>query len=204
MAIFLWPFLFVGDKMKTFIEFLNEDININKPLIVVDIQPEYQRFCKKLITKKFIDIINNQKNIIWFWNGEDYTNDTKEKLINWLNDFDIDTDHIIFIEKGYGFFRDWMDMGIDSSTIISVIREMVLKKVTNSDDLDPEYIDKITDGATHISNIYLPNISISMLKKLSGAYICGGGKNECLWEIELLMNAFNIKYTELKDFIYEG
>ena len=44
--------------------------------------------------------------------------------------------------------------------------------------------------------------SIAQLKKYNGAYIMGGGRNECLREVELLMNAFNIKYKRINQLIY--
>ncbi len=44
--------------------------------------------------------------------------------------------------------------------------------------------------------------SVGQLKKYSGAYIMGGAENECLREVELLMNAFNIKYKRIQEFVY--
>ena len=45
-------------------------------------------------------------------------------------------------------------------------------------------------------------ISVAQLKRFSGAYIVGGGRNECLREVELLMNAFNIKYKRIDSLVY--
>ena len=44
--------------------------------------------------------------------------------------------------------------------------------------------------------------SVSQLKRYSGAYLMGGGREECLKEVTLLMNAFNIKYKLVDAFIY--
>ncbi len=44
--------------------------------------------------------------------------------------------------------------------------------------------------------------SIGQLKEFSGAYIMGGYRTECLAEVQLLMNAFNIKYTQIQKFIF--
>ena len=44
--------------------------------------------------------------------------------------------------------------------------------------------------------------SVAQLKRFNGAYIVGGGRNECLREIELLMNAFNIKYKRIDSLVY--
>ena len=44
--------------------------------------------------------------------------------------------------------------------------------------------------------------SVAQLKKFNGAYIVGGGRNECLREVELLMNAFNIRYKRIDSMVY--
>ena len=51
-------------------------------------------------------------------------------------------------------------------------------------------------------SIYIPDIPINKLRKFSGGYIVGGGKNECLKETQLFMSVFNIKATEVRKFIY--
>jgi hypothetical protein len=45
-------------------------------------------------------------------------------------------------------------------------------------------------------------ISVGQLRKFNGAYIMGGGRDECLREVELLMNAFNIKYKRIDSLVY--
>ena len=45
-------------------------------------------------------------------------------------------------------------------------------------------------------------LSIGLLKQFNGCYLVGGHEEECLAEVTLLMNAFNIKYTMIKQFIY--
>lgn len=44
--------------------------------------------------------------------------------------------------------------------------------------------------------------SVKQLRKFNNCYIMGGGRNEYLREVELLMNAFNIKYTRIDKFVY--
>jgi len=53
-------------------------------------------------------------------------------------------------------------------------------------------------------HIYLPDINIADLKALNGSLLGGGGAHECLKELELLMNAFNIKYKLVNDWVYGG
>jgi hypothetical protein len=44
--------------------------------------------------------------------------------------------------------------------------------------------------------------SIAQLRRFNGAYIVGGGRNECLQEVELLMSAFNVKYKRIDRLVY--
>jgi len=46
--------------------------------------------------------------------------------------------------------------------------------------------------------------SVAQLKRFNGSYIVGGARDQCLREVELLMNAFNIKYKRIDSLIYEG
>ena len=44
--------------------------------------------------------------------------------------------------------------------------------------------------------------SIAQLRRFNGAYLVGGGRNECLQEVELLMSAFNVKYKRIDRLVY--
>jgi hypothetical protein len=183
----------------------------NNPVIIVDIQPEYSGYGQEKIlqSKKFKNFIRRQNNILWFFNGEEVgSEDTKESIFNWLvENFDFDEEDLLkieFREKGYGFLRSWMDADVDAGLIIKVIRRMVMTREYDSRDLNFE--DFLTqeeiETLPESDMINIPDISIRELKRMNRAYLCGGGRHECLREITLLMSAFNIKYIEVNDFIY--
>jgi hypothetical protein len=44
--------------------------------------------------------------------------------------------------------------------------------------------------------------SVAQLKQFNGAYLMGGARDQCLREVELLMNAFNIKYKRIDSLVY--
>ena len=105
----------------------------------------------------------------------------------------------------YGYFRDIMDSGFYDDITIKVIREMILNRVNESRDLPQEFIDEMIEK--HELNLedypaFLPDIAVSLLRKYNHCYIGGGGRSECLREITLFMNALNIKYKEMRKFIY--
>ena len=115
------------------------------------------------------------------------------------------------VDKGYGYFRGLMDMGMEDKDIIKLIRAMYQAKVTDSRELfdeDYEEMLKFFDGdedAADLASTESMSVewtSVAQLKQFNGAYIVGGGRNECLREVELLMNAFNIKYKRIDDLVY--
>lgn len=192
---------------------LFEKFDRNRPCIVVDVQPAYTGGLRWI--DELMKFLNNQRgSILMFINAEDtgLTIDTREDVIEyWTDSGFTDWKRVEIVDKGYGFFRGWMDSGVDDGIIIRVIREMYRQGVTDSRELfggeDSE------DYVTDMKNLGVPEevlvdpiivewTSISQLKKYDGGYIMGGGRNECLREVELLMNAFNIKYRRIERFVY--
>lgn len=197
------------------------------PIIVVDVQPAYDN----KLNSKIINFVHNQTGPkLMFVNADrdGLTDDTIDSIkqyweeeVGYADSEDdgyyesaIDWNTYTIVDKGYGYFRDWMDQGIDEHVIIRVIRLMYQQQVSDSrmlfggEDSD-EYtteLEKILDGndldfcANNPISIYWTNVA--QLKKFSGAYIVGGAKDECLREVELLMSAFNIKYKRINSLVY--
>ena len=46
------------------------------------------------------------------------------------------------------------------------------------------------------------NDMTAQLKQFNGAYLIGGARDQCLREVELLMNAFNIRYKRIDSLVY--
>lgn len=195
------------------------------PIIIVDVQPAYHN----KLSSKIINFVHNQTgpklmfvnadkdgltddtidSIKQYWDDEvGYTDDNEyyESVIDWST--------YTIVDKGYGYFRNWMDHGVSNNVIIRVIRLMYQQQVSDSRDLfgGDEYedymieLEKVLSGndldfcATNPISIYWTNVA--QLKKFSGAYIVGGGRDECLFEVELLMSAFNIKYKRIDSLVY--
>lgn len=192
---------------------LNERNN-NLPFVSIDIQPFYAKFCKHIMPN-FARFLNSHKGpIISFFNGSEVgIEDTPQDMSEFFYKAGVEEqvlDRIIYKEKGYAFFRNWMDQEMSRSDIIKAIRYMVLNHKRSSDDVSEEewktvYGDDWDRGISETVNgdiIYMPDINISELKKYNGCYLCGGGKDECLSEFRYLLEAFNIKYTLVKSLIY--
>jgi hypothetical protein len=193
-------------------------------VICVDVQPAYDT----PVASKIIDFVVKQTGpVLMFVNADQdgLTEDTipsikayweetaggeyDEELdsynsnINW-NRFKI-------VDKGYGYLRSWMDHGIEPAVIIAAIREMYAQQVTDSRDLQFPAFNKRTTTQSLIQGaidemeddpLSVGWASIGLLKRFNGAYLVGGGRDECLREVELLMNAFNIKYKRIDSLVY--
>ena len=125
----------------------------------------------------------------------------------------IDWSRFTLVDKGYGYLRSWHDQGVDDTVIVKAIRLMYQAKVNDSRQLfGGEDSDTYEQGMRDLlGDDYLIGMgdpisvgwaSVAQLKKFNGAYLVGGGRNECLWEVKVLMNAFNIRYKMSDSLVY--
>jgi len=190
-------------------------------VILVDFQPAYSPehqgadadgFGYNEAMQNAIQYINKKKpNVTAFYNGQDVgIEDTKNEVMWHYIEQGLDEDltHLFtFKEKSYAWLRQWMDEGVDDSMTIKVIRYLVTNNLNDSREIEDEaWLQLVGEDFEYYDNremnIYLPDISLGDLKSLSGSLMGGGGRSECLRELELLMNAFNIKYKMVNDWIY--
>ncbi len=193
----------------------------NTPCIVVDIQPAYEQNhhgeSNFGIFRNAARFLNKQTGpILMFVNADDQglTDDTISDIqIYWGETLDFENwNRVTIVDKGYGYFRAWMDTDeISESSIIKVIRLLYQNKINDSRELfggqdEDDYVINMEalgiPEKWHDDQLTVEWASVAQLKQFSGAYIMGGGRNECLREVELLMNAFNIKYKRIEEFVY--
>jgi hypothetical protein len=210
-------------------EFLSEGRGY--PCIVVDVQPEYVNYGgykTDQVCKRVIRFVNEQHGpVLMFVNAEDQglSKDTVASIQEYWDETlgyvetqdgeyesQIDWRRYKIVDKGFGYFRSWMDQGIDAAIIIKAIRLMYQEKVTDSSELFYGRVDSYEQGMKQLlGKDYLIGMndpisvnwtSVAQLKQFNGAYLMGGGRDECLREVELLMNAFNIKYKRIESMVY--
>ena len=182
-------------------------------LILVDFQPDYaSAYDYDDAIGHAISYINKkQPSVTAFFNGADVDSEDTPDEVMWHyveHCLKEDLAHLFtFKEKSFAWLRVWMDTGVDHALIIKVIRYIVMNDLTDSREIEDEaWLKLVGEDFEHYDdremNIYLPDINIATLKTLSGSLLGGGGRHECLHEIQLLMNAFNIKYKLVQDWIY--
>ncbi len=205
-------------------EFLAERSRIT-PTVVVDIQPAYAPYINFDLQKMGNFLVNQHGPILMFVNADvtGMTDDNIEyDIVPWWDEEVIGLDeddepnydfwnNVTINDKGYGHFRAWMDSGVSDAAIIKVIRLLYQNNLNDArelfggEDADDYSINLEALGIPeefHEDGLTVEWTSVAQLKKFSGCYIMGGGRNECLREVELLMNAFNIKYKRIEEFIY--
>ena len=220
-------------------EFITE--GLNHPIICVDVQPEYSGMNdgdENSVFPEIIDFVNKQTGpVLMFVNAEDQglSGDTVQSIKQYWDDTicpederytyndeteehdenpdcpKINWQRFTIVDKGYGYFRAWMDHGIEPATIIATIRELYQQKKSDSRELQFPAFNKRTPQQSLIMGamqemeddpISVNWTSVSQLKRFNGAYIVGGARDQCLREVELLMSAFNVKYKRIDRLVY--
>jgi hypothetical protein len=205
-------------------ELLNEKASRGRPIVCVDVQPAYSGIMDGAEDETFeaaIQFVNDSRApCLMFVNAEQegLTTDTVADVKMYWEDSGFDPDNwnrVEVFDKGYGYLRAWMDIGIEDGHIVRVIREMYSQKINDSRDLfggDEDKIEEFLKPVARSINTepqYLVDdplivgwVAMDQLKRYNNCYLIGGGRQECLKEVALLMNAFNIKYKMIDDLIY--
>lgn len=194
------------NNFKTFCEATNQK------LIVVDVQPTYRGYISFDIWK-FLEYVQSFKQVLYIHNGRDTSNDDRQDVKNWLiEEADYDDDFINHMdswdwqEKEFGFLRPWMDNGASDDFIVKALRfmEKNRKKIPETLNLKYGLRNSLKTGMMPLkmTPLYIPDVDLRLLKKYNNATIIGGGKNECLKEMELYMQANKIKTKRNNKFTY--
>lgn len=206
-------------------DFLTE--GLNHPVIVVDVQPAYITPQNQHIMTNIVSFVQKQTGpVLMFVNAEQegMTDDTMYDIQSWweetvgepveVDDDEeyyfgksqpsaIDWDRFELVDKGYGWFRAYMDQGVPNATMIKMIRHLYQHRLHDARQLDyDDYVAIMGSDRLIDENFSINWTSVAQLKRFSGAYIVGGGREECLREVELLMNAFNIRYKRIDSLVY--
>ena len=106
-------------KFKDYYNIITE-MRKSRPLIIVDVQPEYMfrgNISHNNMMNKIIQLVNNYSGpILMFVNAENtrVSNDTINSIKEFWEEhgFDRDWEDIEIIDKGYGYLRSWMDENV--------------------------------------------------------------------------------------------
>lgn len=175
-------------------------------LLIVDVQPAYHPGCGAIARTVAQRINNTRKPTLILWVGEGLTADSEEAVRDYLHEHGARPGKLAacqFIEKGYGFFRAWMDLGVPHDVIRRVGRQLLLDGGRCSDDLDlPALLGDEVDTLPQYDPLRTPSFDWSALRGFDRFDTCGGGAQECLAEIELLLDMADTPYQRLDPLVY--
>lgn len=193
----------------------------NTPCIVVDIQPEYAGIHDGEdfeFVEKLMDFLNRQTGpVLMYVNAEKHglTPDTIPAIKEYWEDSGFDPDNwnrVSVVDKGFGYLRSWIDYPVSDAAIIKTIRYLYKNRLHDSGHIPFEDLVELLEADPNLDDEDMEELeedpisinwtSVAQLKNFNGAYLMGGGYWECLAEIRLIMNAFNIKYRIIDEFVY--
>jgi len=207
-------------------ELLNEKASRGRPIVCVDVQPVYANYTPPGYSAEVAKFLADSRGPILMYVNADETGITEDSVEHdiypfWEDLFEYNGDDFYssdgldkmeFFDKGYGYLRAWMDNNIPANVIIKTIREMYKQKVSDSRELFSEAEDYEYAMEEFLGSNYDPFmlddpvsvgwVAMDQLKRYNNCYLIGGGRHECLAELAILMNAFNIKYTMIDKLIY--
>ncbi len=187
-------------------------------LVIVDVQPEYEQgfgFASHEFAESLNEFHEAGINILILYNGEDTLGMISESdYRDWLveNGCEIAYDLRMY-DKGYAFFRYCMDEGIEEEEIVALVKHMIANDVNDSRDQDERFWQDFVDanGHQHIRDlmefsddcINIPDLMDVLQSSVrSGAYLTGGGLQECFKEVEIAMQVLNKPYKVYTKYTY--
>lgn len=196
---------------------LDENPTSGKHFVVVDVQPEYEKYISFI--NELVNYINtnyeSMSKLTFLYNGHDTLGMvTESEYKYWWLEHGLDEDIVEsaeFYDKGYAFFRYCIDNSIDEDNIVDLVRFMYQRDVNDTRDMTPEFWDEFIElhGDEEIREllefsgdaINLPSL-IDEIKDYRGVVLCGGGIDECLKEVEIAFKSLDKPYSVLSKFTY--
>jgi len=203
-------------------QILKESVGSNT-LVIVDVQPAYERNTPFDIGEMLEWAHTNYSRILVLWNGPDLGFvDQKglmsfyfEKLGEYLGDYE-QADEMVyelgqkaeFFDKGYGFFRDLMDDDrcYPRQHIVKIVKYMLDNNVNMLYDLTEDQFAQIDVPDLLFDELQnygfnIPELA-DELPNWNGADIVGGDEDECMAEVLILGTAQGLSFNKISKYIY--
>lgn len=187
---------------------LFENFN-SKDLIVVDIQPSY-RIHMNFNIEDFIKYMYKFDTIYYLYNGKEMGMEDENEILEWLVDYGLDESevNIDFYEKGYGFYRDLMEY-LDEDKIVQLGKFLKDKRYYDLREINDKDVHELIDNEFPREYVNGNNYFFCLrddiyehIQYVNNPVLVGGGEYECLKEVEILMQIYDMNYELNYDFIY--
>lgn len=189
-------------------------INMSQ-LLIIDVQNSYASHIEPSLYEKIINFSSNFSEVYYLYDilsGLDLYAEVPDVFIE-NEDF---YEKLNILTKEYGFFRSLMDLGLDADDEELVRLGKFMKdngiydnrQIFDDDEIKNKFLTQFKNSPLLEIDfdsypISLPDDLIESLSCLSsGVVLVGGGRNECLKEISLLLKVLDIKHTIAEDYTY--
>jgi hypothetical protein len=177
-------------------------------LLVVDVQPEYSATCAgvaRQLNGLLRKAARTHGKVLALFVGGELSEDREANVrAYWLAHGveEHQLSRVTFLEKGYNFFRGWMDNGVDAEVIVDTAKSLRDRLCWDSTCLAPEELIELGADPT-LETLYMPGCLEGHAPRFEGTrwFTCGGGVTECLLETELWMRSRDIAF-ERTDVVY--
>jgi hypothetical protein len=137
------------DELIKFRQFLAEQQS--NSLIIVDVQPSYINNIDFSVSD-MLEFADNYSSILVLYNGPDLGLDSEQEVVNFYLeelDYNKNADKLLskmkFFDKGYGFFRDYIDTCvIDHEEIINLVKYMIKNNIDDVRDLSSKDFENLS------------------------------------------------------------
>lgn len=189
------------------------NFEISGPIVVIDVQPGYNDWCGPLAGQLMKALSALEGPVVAAFVGEGYPHDTCADVRAYWRKHGATQDLLSrtrFIEKTYGFFRGWMDMGVGDEHIVEVAKYLREQRLWSTQELDDALLGAVLPHLDEHEMGRMLNSPISLPGELEGVRLldgskwttCGGGRDECLKEFELWMQTRDVAYERADHLTY--
>lgn len=181
-------------------------------LIIIDVQQNF--LVSENLDKKLLDYSKNFSDIIYIY---DIINSDGVPPYDMWDKMALAFENKEFkpkvLSKEYGFFRPFIDYGLPENFIIDLGKLMIKSGYNDSREFIggnilffKDLIEKYqlsADTFPYEDPMIIPGIYIDLKNFVqTGAVLTGGGLNECLKEISILLNILDIDHTVNNELVY--
>lgn len=184
-----------------------------KSLLIIDVQNTYIEYINKKdsVLSNIEKLAKNHDNVIYLYDnisGQDLYSEIPDDWLEGYNEESFYDSFNYIIEKQYGFFRDFMDsynLGLEVEEIIKLGKFCLKEGISDIRDINENQEtlkrfnkhflnSKITPDIFDVYSFWIPLDLCDELRSYSSFTVVGGGLNECLKEVCILLDILDIKY----------
>lgn len=190
-------------------------------LLIIDVQKNFNSAFNHDFVERIKKESLNYSHVFYLWdnlNDENYYDQLPEEFLGEFNPETEEYDNNIYesfipLTKQFGFFRWLMNLGYERELIVSFIKFMIENKVNDSRAIleNPELFNDFKERFKNTSLekinlksdcLIIPDLKEDIQVINNGVKVCGGGRDACLEEVCLLLDALDIEYTIIDSLTY--